>query len=138
MFQLKIIVSVFFFFLLSGCAANKKQIKLVMPDTNVDETMVAGMTHIPQPPFGFHLVRVVNDVNGLQANVRIVYQAKTMRLSFQDVKQYYQADMEMLGWDFVNQFQDEQEILLVFKRPGNMLCQVRLDSKNILTVTVLG
>ena len=99
---------------------------------------VAGMTHIPDAPFGFRLHKLVRDVENPQ-NVQICYKVKkSVKVELHDVKKMYMTEMETLGWDLMNHFENEHELLLIFVRPANILCHVRVDETNNVTILILG
>lgn len=138
MFKLKINKFILCFVFLSGCVSKKQSFKKQAQHNDHDliET-VAGMTHIPDVPFGFRLCKLVHDQNSSE-NMQIVYHPKkSVQIDKQNVKKVYMTEMETLGWDFINQFENEHELLLMFVRPGNIWCHIRLDENNILTALIL-
>ncbi|OGB86474.1 hypothetical protein A3J41_02870 [candidate division TM6 bacterium RIFCSPHIGHO2_12_FULL_38_8] len=126
----------FSLFLLSACSDQKKQ-KIAKQGNPAElEETVARMSYIPDAPFGFRLQGVVYDQHNPK-NVQILYRsAKKISIDFKDLRQTYLASMEMLGWDFVSEYVNADELFLLFSRPGKMWCQVRCE-QNILTVVMM-
>lgn len=137
MFKRKIITFVFLLGFLPGCVQKKQPLSLNLKNKDLDE-VVAGLTFIPDTPFGFCVHSVKRDVQDSEDAFKVVYHAKkSAKIDLQDLKKSYRTEMELLGWDFVNQFEDESELLLIFARPLHVLCQVRFDRDNFLTILVL-
>lgn len=133
--QLFLFLFMLFFFV--GCGPKQKgQIKKGIKDVQLQE-MAARVTSIPDTPFGFYLHRVIYDENN-NSNCQIQYRLlKKTQFDVQSLKESYLADMEIFGWDCLSQFLVENEMVLLFKRPGGVMCQVCFDPNNFLTVTLL-
>lgn len=132
-------VVMFGLFILPGCSRKQQKamiVKSCQRTTQLEES-VARMTHVPDVPFGFRLQAVIPD----QANpesVQIVYHpVKGVSIDSDVVKKNYEIEMEILGWQLVSTFESMEELFLMFKRPGNVWCQVVLSHENILTVMIL-
>ncbi|MBP6891995.1 hypothetical protein KBB68_00280 [Candidatus Babeliales bacterium] len=140
MFQLKnikiLFLSIVFF---SGCS-RKQQKAMVLKScerTTQLEESVARMTHIPDAPFGFRLQAVIPDQTNPES-VQIVYHpVKSLMVDLDVVKKNYEIEMEILGWQLISTFESMEELFLMFKRPGNVWCQIFLSHENILTVMIL-
>lgn len=122
--------------MLSGCTHHKKYQKTNSNTEELEET-VARITHIPDAPFGLRLHNIVHDQIHPD-NVQILYRLlKKAIIDRPDLKTFYMTNMEILGWDLVNQFESEQELLLMFVRPGNIWCLVHFDQHNVLSVVLI-
>ena len=116
--------------LFAGCAPKKEPADKKVTKTSQLQEMIARITTIPDTPFGFYVYRVISDeINN--SNCQIQYRLlKKIQLDIQALKQSYIVDMETFGWDCISQFLAENEMVLLFKRPGNLMCQICLDHNN--------
>jgi len=148
MFQLKQTNILFFVCILGlfGCAGKKEysKVKMNVDDTQQLQETVARVTHIPDVPFGFKVLKVVYDVTSpaqsksVSGNIQIMYQPlKTAKIDNAILKKWYETEMETLGWDSMSQFQTDQDVLLVFKRPGNVMCNISIDRQHMVSITLL-
>lgn len=148
MFQLKKMTLFYFLCILgfSGCASKKEhsKIKMNIDDAQQLQETVARVTHIPDIPFGFKVLKVMRDVTpSLESkaqgdNIQILYQPlRTTKVVLAQLKQWYETEMETLGWDCMSQFQTDHDLLLVFKRPGNVMCHIMIDQQHMITITLL-
>lgn len=148
MFQLKQTNILCFLCILAfaGCAGKKEHSKMKMnlDDAKLLQETVARVTHVPDVPFGFKVLKIMHDttpsleLNVVSDNIQIVYQPfKTAKIDNAVLKKWYETEMEMLGWDCMSQFQTDQDILLIFKRPGNVVCNIVIDLQHMITITLL-
>lgn len=139
MFRQRLIFSLFGLaaLIFSGCSFKKKSsIKKHSAHHQELQEKLASLTHLPDAPFGFKLRSIVEDqINS--DNIQITYQyVGKEKYRVENIVQSCIADMELLGWNCINQFLIETEMLLWFERPGNFFCQISLRNDE-LRITIV-
>lgn len=107
---------------LTGC--NKKELKVETKTSKLKkvdyEQLLAQHSEIPDAQVGFQVESVTVDPLDNQS-IEIIYKPiKKNSRTVQEIKESYIADMEMLGWQCIAEFQGD-EIELIFQKAGRKL-----------------
>jgi len=97
---------------------------------------VARISDLPDGPFGFDVKKIVKDDSNKE-NIQIYYQAKNKEaVDYNEIRNSYCSDMELLGWNLASMF-DGEELILIFVRPLGKTCVISLRAHGKLVVAIL-
>jgi len=123
----------------SGCHKKiKKNIINTVKKEKLDYQQLLALHHeIPDTLLGFNVVDIQQDPLDPQA-IEIFYKPfKNKIITQQDIKKSYIADMEMLGWKMIGEF-DSETIQLIFQKAGaKLLSTVFIEHDSSIKITVL-
>jgi hypothetical protein len=107
---------------LAGC--NKKALKIETTTSKLKKTdyeqLLAQHSEIPDAAVGFQVESIIVDQSDNQS-IEIIYKPlKKNHRTVTQIKESYIADMEMLGWQCIGEFQGDG-IQLIFQKAGRKL-----------------
>jgi hypothetical protein len=131
-------------FLCAGCTPSKKKSsknakqKIVKQlEQSAMQNFVFDIPELPDAPLGFVLDQIVYDVQKPD-NIQVRYRAgKQTVVDLTLLQQSCLADMELFGWNCLGQFQADNERVLCFARPADVLCQIRLQDTGDICITLI-
>ncbi|HSW76771.1 MAG TPA: hypothetical protein VLG50_06985 [Candidatus Saccharimonadales bacterium] len=135
---MKLLTTMSFFIVLFFAAGCKHKQTAIIPkqDPLALQELLARLSDLPDVPYGYQVKKIEKDQRNPDS-VFIEYQAnKKDCVQHEDIKKMYYSSMELLGWNFVSEFQG-QEILLFFERPRGKKCIISLRQDGYLIVFVL-
>ncbi len=110
--------------LVSFAGCNKKELKIEAKVSKLKkieyEKLLAQHSEIPDSQVGFQVESIIVDRSDNQS-IEIIYKPiKKNHRTIAQIKESYIADMEMLGWQCIGEFQGD-EIQLIFQKAGRKL-----------------
>lgn len=110
--------------LLTFVGCNKKELKRETKASRLKKTeyeqLLAQHSEIPDSQVGFQVESIILDQSDNQS-IEIIYTPiKKNNRTVAQIKESYIADMEMLGWQCIGEFQGD-DIQLIFQKAGRKL-----------------
>jgi uncharacterized protein YbaP (TraB family) len=141
---------------LAGCRKSIKSHKKIKNSKNLDtqllkkekrhssdlisesdyQQLLAMHNEIPDMLLGFEVDTIIKDSSNPEALEVIYKPVKNKTMSQEEIKKSYSADMEMLGWKMIGEF-DGENIQMIFQKAGGKLLSTVLIQKDLcIKVTV--
>jgi hypothetical protein len=131
-------------FVFAGCRKNIKNpqkiknldIQVLKKEKLDYQQLLALHSEIPDILLGFEVDAIIKDPIDAQALEVIYKPVKNKVINQQEIKKSYVADMEMLGWKMIGEFEGEN-IQLIFQKAGaKLLSTVVIQHDGLIKVTV--
>lgn len=128
-----------FLMFFAGC--HKEKLKL-LPKSSFKlqkveyEQLLAQHNEIPDPQLGFKIDSVSKDLENNQS-LEIIYKpVRKKNITIQEIKKSYIADMEMLGWESIADFESDN-IQIIFQKAGRkLLSTLQIESDLQVKITI--
>lgn len=116
-----------------GChkKIEKKDFKFLKKEKLDYQQILAQHSEIPDVLLGFDVISIKKSLTDPQALEVIYKSVKNKSFNQEEIKKSYVADMEMLGWKMIGEF-DGETIQLIFQKAGTKLLSTITISHDLL------
>jgi hypothetical protein len=132
----------YYFFIIilifQGCSkkVEKKDIKSLKKEKLDYQQILAQHSEIPDVLLGFDVVSIKKSLTDPQGLEVIYKSVKNRSFNQEEIKKSYVADMEMLGWKMIGEF-DGDTIQLIFQKAGTKLLSTITISQDLFIKVIV-
>lgn len=109
---------------LSSCQKQKQHIKKEIKN-NASSSTQELEAYFFDIPFLLNVYDITSSDNAIQLKVKA---------TLEDVVVFYQSQLEMLGWDMIEQFSTASKRVLIYKKPAKKLCVLAEQHLSVIHV----
>ncbi len=131
----QILVSIIMVVTFGSCQKKATTKKIDIDDTYRLQESIARLSDIPDAPMQVTIQKIVPslvDSDGIQIF------CNSGLLHWDDIKNYYEQEMERIGWIMQYEYQaDGIESLMIFIKPSGSLCMISLRNKQLIITKLI-